>query len=232
MHGITLVLIVANLALFSSHVSATFHDGDIVPASRRGQFHGVSAATCLPYRAQQTKSCSADFHQSTNIIPACSPEPRGMTFWEDTARDSQWRARSKPPSCVQLSCVPFETCDVTVVITLTKSDCPHAQVAIPIPQPKGSKAIDRTYKIQFVFDGEVFTLDLKVRRPVCRLPDSAQLWPMPGPPLASYAGMSCLEATLRSIALPAIPRILVQGIVCIAPGYRSSGRNRQRLQSC
>ena len=28
------------------------------------------------------------------------------------------------------------------------------QVAIPIPQPKGYKVIDRTYKIQFVFDGE------------------------------------------------------------------------------
>lgn len=41
MHGSTRVVLVAKLLLlFSSYVSANFHDGDIVPASRRGQFHG------------------------------------------------------------------------------------------------------------------------------------------------------------------------------------------------
>jgi hypothetical protein len=108
MHGSTRVVLVAKLLLlFSSYVSANFHDGDIVPASRRGQFHGVCSyfkackrAICFIFRILNSQASYNSSRSFSTFISGCicSLGLCGMIFWGGIAQNLQLRARSVKPS--------------------------------------------------------------------------------------------------------------------------------------
>ncbi len=134
-HIVCTMLKTAFLLLICSIIArgSLFHDGDIVPTSRRAQFHGVGVRglAYFIYSAQ------------TNLRPS----PQSRTTWHDVV--GQFCPRFGMDRLVCDAELRYEVQNDWYVFPPTHTQT-H-QVAIPLPRPIGYETADE-YKIMLSFD--------------------------------------------------------------------------------
>lgn len=165
------------LALQSVSVTAEYQRGDLVPTSRRGQFHGVRRALrSMRFRTQQAHYVTgpvvtAVFLKDLTRLhpPLCSNAHSGTTSSGSSARTSPLsrgrcvglqRETGRPPPSPLAPRPPHSSPPpirpaAPQPLPPTPSSSSSPQVVVPIPRPVGFSAAD-DYKLSLSFDHDRF----------------------------------------------------------------------------